>query len=88
MIGGPQPSGGMEGLKSQLKQGNAEGSAGGPNGVPDATDQPNEVDDDKGNSCISNSKVNEILVYVILEYYLFDQCILKRHFLFHGPFKR
>ena len=49
MIGVPGP-GGMEGLKSQLKQGNADAPAGGTNGVTDASDQPNEVDEDeKGN---------------------------------------
>ena len=46
MIGGPQPSGGMEGLKSQLK-GNPEAAAGDPNGT---TDQAAEGDEaDKGN---------------------------------------
>ena len=55
MIGGPQPqqSGGMEGLKSQLKQGNADASAGGPNGVTDTTDPQNEVDEEqKGNTVL------------------------------------
>ena len=46
MIGGPQPSGGMEGLKTQLK-GNPESAAADPNGT---TDQATEGDDgDKGN---------------------------------------
>ena len=46
MIGGPQPSGGMEGLKTQLK-GNPESAAAVSNWT---TDQATEEDDgDKGN---------------------------------------
>ena len=43
MIGGPQPSGGMEGLKSQLKSGSAET---GENGVTEG--EAVEGGDDKG----------------------------------------
>lgn len=43
MIGGPQPSGGMEGLKSQLKSGSAEA---GENGVTEG--EAVEGGDDKG----------------------------------------
>ena len=46
MIGGPQPSGGMEGLKSQLKSGSAEGGAEGSNGVTEG--ESVEGGDDKG----------------------------------------
>jgi hypothetical protein len=46
MIGGPQPSGGMEGLKTQLK-GNPDSAAADPNGT---TDQATEGDaGDAGN---------------------------------------
>ena len=44
MIGGPQPSGGMEGLKSQLRQG-ADATTGGENGVDKETEQANDGDD-------------------------------------------
>ena len=44
MIGGPQPSGGMEGLKSQLRQG-ADATTGGENGVDKETDQATDGDD-------------------------------------------
>ena len=52
MIGGPQPSGGMEGLKSQLKSGSGEGGAEGSNGVTEgeATDGG---DDQKGTKIYS-----------------------------------
>ena len=46
MIGGPQPSGGMEGLKSQLKSGSAEAGAEGSNGVTEG--ESVEGGDDKG----------------------------------------
>ena len=46
MIGGPQPSGGMEGLKSQLKSGSAEAGADGSNGVTEG--EAAEGGEDKG----------------------------------------
>ena len=50
MIGGPQPSGGMEGLKSQLKSGSAEAGAEGSNGVTEG--ESVEGGDDKGTTPI------------------------------------
>ena len=52
MIGGPQPSGGMEGLKSQLKSGSAEGGAEGSNGVTEG--ESVEGGDDKGTPSIQS----------------------------------
>ena len=64
MIGGPQPSGGMEGLKSQLRQG-ADATTGGENGVDKETDQATDGDD-KGTCNIVIHYIRIIPIVIIL----------------------
>lgn len=56
MIGGPQPSGGMEGLKSQLKSGSAEAGAEGSNGVTEG--ESVEGGDDKEKKVLQHNNPN------------------------------
>ena len=72
MIGGPQPSGGMEGLKSQLKSGSGEGGAEGANGVTEGGEATDGGDDQKGTQIYSRSLTKTETIDLPFQLYIED----------------